>query len=218
MRRSLVALLVVMAFMMSACAAPRTKGEQGVAVGAGVGPATGAVLGQAIGRNTESTLLGAAAGAVVGGVVGGSIGNYMDQQERELHQRFTRVEGARVERQENNIFITFKADLLFDVDSSTLKPGAYDEVDAVANILRRYPETRVRVLGHTDSTGSEKYNMELSERRADAVKESLVRAGVVPGRVTARGIGETKPLASNATESGRQMNRRVTIEILPARS
>jgi outer membrane protein OmpA-like peptidoglycan-associated protein len=218
MKRQVLLLFVAVAFALSACATPMTRQEKGAAVGVGVGAATGALLGQAIGRDTTSTVLGAVAGAAVGGIAGGMIGEYMDRQEREFNQRLARVEGASVQRMQDNLAVTFRSDVLFDVDSTRLKPGAYDEIDIVADILMRYPDTRVMVDGFTDSTGSERYNLQLSEARALSVKDALVNAGVHPARINARGFGESKPIASNATEAGRQLNRRVTITIIPVRA
>ncbi|GLI32871.1 MAG: OmpA family protein [Deltaproteobacteria bacterium] len=215
MKRNSVFLFVMIAFTLSACATPMTQTQKGAAVGTGVGAATGALLGQAIGRDTTSTVLGAVAGAAAGGIAGGLIGNYMEKQERELQQALADAEGASVERQQNEILVTFKSDVLFDVDSARLKAGAYEDIDQVADILNRYPETRVRVSGFTDSTGSEEYNLQLSEDRALAVKDAIVDRGVAPKRIAARGFGESKPVASNATEAGRQLNRRVTIKIIP---
>ena len=218
MKRQVLLLFVAVAFALSACATPMTRQEKGAAVGVGVGAATGAILGQAIGRDTTSTVLGAVAGAAVGGIAGGMIGEYMDRQEREFNQRLARVEGASVQRMQDNLAVTFRSDVLFDVDSTRLKPGAYDEIDIVADILMRYPDTRVMVDGFTDSTGSERYNLQLYEARALSVKDALVNAGVHPARINARGFGESKPIASNATEAGRQLNRRVTITIIPVRA
>ncbi|SMC23077.1 Outer membrane protein OmpA [Desulfacinum hydrothermale DSM 13146] len=210
-----IGVLLVVLMLVSACAAPRNRTEKGAMIGTGVGAATGAVLGQAIGRDTESTLIGAAAGALVGGVAGGMIGNYMDRQEQEMRQALAGVEAASIRRDQNVLAVTFRSDVLFDYDSATLKPGAYDEIDRVARVLNNYPQTRIRVEGHTDSTGSEAYNQQLSERRAMAVKNALVGRGVNPDRIDVIGYGESKPIATNATEAGRQMNRRVNIVITP---
>lgn len=217
MNRKYLWLFAILTMVLAGCATPMTRSEQGTAVGMGVGAATGALLGQAIGRDTGSTVLGAIAGAAVGGIAGNMIGSYMDRQEREFQQALARSE-ARVERQRDNLQITLKSDVLFDVDSTRLKPGAYDEIDRVADILRRYPETLVNIGGHTDSMGSEQYNYDLSDRRAESVKIALIDRGVDPRRISSRGYGETRPIATNATESGKQLNRRVVIEVVPVRA
>ena len=115
------------------------------------GPPPGRLLGQAIGRNTGSTLLGAAAGAVVGGIAGNMIGGYMDKQEQEFQQQVAGRDGTTVQRQQNNLSVTMKSDVLFDTGSSLIKPGGQDEIARIADILNRYPQTRVTVEGHTDS-------------------------------------------------------------------
>lgn len=215
MKNGALVFCLIAIFMVSGCAGPMTKTEKGTAVGVGVGAATGALLGQAIGHNTGSTLLGAAAGAVVGGIAGNMIGSYMDRQEEEMRKAVAHRKGTRVERRQNNLTVTMKSDVLFDSGSYALKPGGYDEVRRIADILVRYPETRVIVEGHTDSTGSERYNQELSEYRARAVADALVQDGVNAARITAQGFGESRPVATNATETGKQMNRRVTIHVIP---
>jgi len=215
MKRNIMTIFVISAFMLSACATEMTTSQKGAATGLGIGAATGAVLGQAIGRDTQSTVLGALAGAAAGGIAGGMIGSYMDKQQQDLQRSLAPVQGAAVQRQADNLFVTFKSDLMFDVGSAALKPGAYQDINRVADILQRYPETRLEVNGYTDSRGSEAYNMDLSERRAEAVRRALVDSGVDPRRIAARGYGASMPITTNATETGRQLNRRVTIEIIP---
>jgi outer membrane protein OmpA-like peptidoglycan-associated protein len=104
---------------------------------------------------------------------------------------------------------------MFDINSSALKPGAYDEINRVANVLQQYPQTSLTIAGHTDSTGSEEYNLQLSQRRADAVKNALMAQGVSAARMNTIGYGESNPIADNSTEHGRQLNRRVEIRIAP---
>lgn len=208
-------LFISFAFTLSACAGTMTSTEKGTAAGVGIGAATGALLGQAIGRNTSSTLLGAAAGAAVGGIAGNLIGGYMDKQEREFQQLVAGRQGTTVQRQQNNLNITMKSDVLFDTGSSLIKPGGNDEIARIAEILNRYPQTRVIIEGHTDSLGSESANMKLSEERAKAVGDALAVRGVDPGRITTVGLGESRPIASNATESGKQLNRRVSLVVVP---
>lgn len=214
MRRKLFILGITAAFMVSACAGA-TRQEKGTALGVGAGAATGALLGQAIGRNTSSTLLGAAAGAVVGGIAGNMIGTYMDNQEKDFQRQVAGRHGTTVQRHQNDLAITMKSDVLFDTGSSTIKPGGYDEIARIAQILNRYPETRVTIEGHTDSKGSESHNMRLSEDRARAVADGLMARGVDSSRLTTVGLGPSRPIASNNTESGRQLNRRVTLWVNP---
>jgi len=208
-------LVVVLLVSLTACAEPMTKTQKGTAVGTGVGAAVGAGLGQAIGKDTKSTLIGAGIGALLGGVAGNRIGAYMDAQEQMLRQEMAAVEGANVQRNANTLALTFKSDLLFDVNSATLKPAAHDEMFRVAKVLNEYPQTTLVVAGHTDSTGTDAYNQTLSERRAEVVKNTLAGNGVNPNRIRTIGYGETKPVASNDSESGRQLNRRVEITIEP---
>lgn len=207
---SLVGLLI-----LSGCAAPQTKTGKGAAYGAAGGAVAGAVLGQAIGRNTEGTLIGAAAGAAVGAAAGAGVGRMMDQQEAEMRDALAASEAAAVRREGELLAITLKGDVSFDLDSDVVRPGLYNELDRIAQIMVKYPQTSILVEGHTDSTGSETYNQQLSERRANSVKNLLVQRGVQAYRVNILGYGESRPVATNATPEGRQMNRRVEIRINP---
>jgi outer membrane protein OmpA-like peptidoglycan-associated protein len=214
MKKTLVICLAV-ALTAAGCAQPMTKTQKGAAIGTGVGAAAGAGLGQAIGGDTKGTLIGAGIGAVVGGLAGGGIGRYMDNQEATMRQQLAGVEGANIQRNADLLAVTFKSDVLFDTGSAALKAGSYDEMTRVAQVLNQYPETTIMIAGHTDSTGSETQNQQLSERRAMAVKNALSGQGVDPARMSAVGYGESKPIADNNTESGRQTNRRVAITIAP---
>jgi len=207
--------LILAVATLAGCAQPMTRTEKGALIGTGAGAATGAVLGQAIGRDTSSTLIGAAVGAAVGGVTGGMIGNYMDKQEQAMRQELANVESASIKREQDVLTVTFKSDILFGVDSASLKPGAFDEMSRVARVLNQYPQTNITIAGHTDSTGTAEHNQQLSERRAGNVKNALVGEGVKPARMSAIGYGESKPVADNSTAEGRQANRRVTILITP---
>ena len=217
MKNFLIVALII-ALFMPGCAA--MKENRKTTIGAGAGAVLGAGLGYAIGGSGGS----AAAGAVVGGLLGGAIGHKMDKQEREFKQAVAESQAREqdaimqgVQREKDAIILTFKSDVLFDTDSSTIKPGAYSsgEIDRVAQILNKYPDTTIKVVGYTDSTGSESYNLQLSELRANAVKNALIVKGVKNSRMTTIGMGKSNPVADNTTPQGRQLNRRVTIVIEP---
>jgi outer membrane protein OmpA-like peptidoglycan-associated protein len=200
-------LIGLMVLTLMSCA-NATTGQKGAAIGTGVGAAVGAGLGQAIGGNTESTLIGAGIGAAVGGLAGWQIGEYMDRQEAELQQAFANSEAAAISREQDVLTATFKGDVFFDFDSSNLKPGAYREIDRTAGVLNRYPQTTILVEGHTDSKGAEAYNQQLSERRAQAVRDARVNRGVDARRLRVIGYGESQPISSSDA-----MNRRVELRI-----
>jgi outer membrane protein OmpA-like peptidoglycan-associated protein len=210
---STVALVSLLAISLVSCAALDTKTKQGTAVGAGTGAIIGAALGQAIGGNTKSTLWGAAIGTVVGGIAGHQVGSYMDRQEAALRSATASSDAVSIARSQDVLVATFKSGVLFDFDSSVIKPGGQAELDRVARVLNQYPQTVLQVEGHTDSTGSEEYNLRLSQRRADAVKNALIAKGINPQRVVAIGFGETMPVSSDNAQ-----NRRVSISIIPVES
>lgn len=195
------------------------KENKKTTIGAGAGAVLGAGLGYAIGKGG-----GAAAGAVIGGLLGGAIGHMMDKQEREFRQALAESQANEqdaimqgVQREKDALILTFKSDVLFDTNSSAIKPGAYSsgEIDRVAQILNKYPDTTIKVIGYTDSVGSDTYNQQLSELRANAVKNALVVKGVTNSRITTIGMGKSNPVADNSTPEGRQLNRRVAIVIEP---
>lgn len=209
--KNVVSILVSVALAMSilSCAGP-TQQQRGAKTGVLIGAAGGAILGQVIGRDTEATLLGAGIGAAVGGLAGHQIGAYMDRQEQELRAAMAASEAASIQRTQDVLTATFKGEVLFGFDSSTLKPGGYAEIGRVAQVLNRYRQTTIRVEGHTDSRGSEAYNQRLSEMRADAVKNALAQRGVDSRRIQTVGFGESQPVSSSDA-----MNRRVNIVIIP---
>ena len=213
MRKSLVVFSILIAFTLSGCATD-TKKKKGAMIGAAVGTVVGAGVGYAVGGG-KGAAIGAGSGLIVGGLTGAAIGSYMDKQEIELQEAFAVTEAASIKREQDILAVTFKADVMFDFDSAILKTGAYSEIDRVAQVLVKYPQTKIRIEGHTDSKGAEDYNLTLSEKRADAFKNALVVRNVDPARLQTVGFGEGKPVAGNDTEAGRQMNRRVEVVIIP---
>ena len=207
-------LIFSITLLMSGCAM-QTKTQKGTAIGAAGGAVAGALLGQAIGRDTEATLWGAAIGAALGGGTGAGVGRMMDNQERDMREALAASEAASVKREGNLLAIVLKGDLTFDTDSTTVKPGLHSELDRIAKVMVNYPQTLIRVEGHTDSVGSDAYNQDLSERRAGNVRNLLAQRGISINRMQVIGYGESMPVANNQTEAGRQMNRRVEIKVAP---
>ncbi|MDH4044867.1 MAG: OmpA family protein [Gemmatimonadota bacterium] len=204
MRRAVT--LAVTVGLVAGLAGCATKAQTGMAVGAG----SGAVIGAVIGKATGNTAAGAVMGAAVGGIAGGVIGSYMDKQAAEMQRD---LEGARIERIGEGIKITFAGGLLFDVDRADIRPDAQTNLVKLRTILQKYDDTNVLVEGHTDATGTEEHNMDLSLRRSSSVATFLAAQGVERGRLSAVGYGELQPIATNETTDGRQRNRRVEIAI-----
>ncbi|MGD2115303.1 MAG: OmpA family protein [Acidobacteriota bacterium] len=204
--------LALIAALAGACAGatapyrgPYETRREKTAKGAGIGAAAGAAAAILKGEREADEIL---AGAAIGAVVGAGVGAYMDAQEEKL----ARIPGTSVERvSPDTLLVHFESDVLFDVDSALLEPSSRGTLDRVVQVLLEHPKTAIVVQGHTDATGSEEHNQALSERRAGAVKNYLIGRGADPGRITAVGYGEGFPVASNETESGRRLNRRVDL-------
>jgi len=180
--------------------------------GAGYGAAAGAVIGLLTAGNNsfKSAMIGAAAGALVGGAAG----SYMDKQEARLKQQMAGT-GVDVVRQGDNITLDMPGNVTFALDSADLNAQFFPVLDKVAATLKEYDKTVIEVAGHTDSTGSDAYNQQLSERRANSVASYLGSHGVQTQRMVTIGAGEGHPVASNDTAEGRAQNRRVEITIVP---
>jgi outer membrane protein OmpA-like peptidoglycan-associated protein len=174
--------------------------------GALSGAAAGAVIGGIAGGSARSAIIGAA----IGGAAGAAIGGVMDAQAEDLQDK---LPNAKVERVGEGIQITFDSGILFDVNQSTLRAAAQQNLSDLVASLEEYEGTDVLVVGHTDSTGEASYNQGLSERRADAARNYLLGAGLDPDRVTAMAMGEEEPIDTNDTDAGRQANRRVEVAI-----
>jgi len=207
------------ALSLSACTSvnPYTGDTQlsntagGALIGAGGGAVVGGILGAATGNDPR---VGALIGAGVGSLTGGMIGNYMDQQEAELRAQLQNT-GVSVTRQGNQIILNMPSNITFDTDSSRVKPQFNETLVSVGLVLKKFDKTLIDVYGFTDSSGSDEYNVKLSNERAVSVATVLANQGVNQQRFYITGKGEEDPIASNSTESGRAQNRRVEIMLSP---
>ena len=207
MKKTIVAILTISLVMFSVGCASWSKTAKGAAIGA----AGGAVVGGAIGAIAGNTILGAIAGAALGGAAGAFIGRHMDKQAAEMRRD---LQGAKVDRIGEGIKITFDSGLLFDINKYDLRAASQENLNKLAAILNKYPDTNILVEGHTDSTGTREINMPLSENRAKAVSNFLASLNVQSSRFTVHGYGPDQPLGDNASVEGRQTNRRVDIAIM----
>ncbi|MCB2045511.1 MAG: OmpA family protein [Novosphingobium sp.] len=210
----LSSLAAVSLLSVSACVTDPNTGEKKIsrtAIGGVGGAAAGYLLGGLIGGKT-----GRIVGAGIGGVAGGVVGYKMDQQIKELKEK-TAGSGVDVTEVDNGsaILVNLPDGVTFAVDSTTISPAFQATLDQIAQSLKDYPDSLVDVYGHTDSTGSDAYNQDLSERRARSVANYLAMRGVSSARIRSQGFGEQYPVASNDTEEGRALNRRVEIKITP---
>lgn len=182
-----------------------------------IGAGIGAVAGLLSGGDATERRQRAMVGAGVGGLAGGAIGAYQDRQEAEL-RRQTAGTGVEVSRDGDVIKLNLPDGVTFDFGKANLKSQFYPALDNVASTLAEYNQTIVEVSGHTDSVGSDAANQTLSVQRANAVGNYLIGRGLVRERFEIVGFGETRPVASNDTDSGRALNRRVEIRVVPVRS
>jgi len=214
------AVLAVAVLALGACAQSGT-GQPGAGqpgTGTGVGAATGAVVGGVLGNvlsargvRAENTAIGAAVGAALGGGIGYAMDRQRQDFEQELAAEQRRNDVQIQQLREDVLLLTLDQDVQFATDSAAIEPGFRDTLGKVADVLTRHPGTEITVIGHTDSTGDERYNQTLSERRAEAVRNELVAMGVGGGRLSTVGRGESEPRASNDSATGRAANRRVEL-------
>lgn len=213
MRKTLI-LGAASVMLIAGCATNPYQGDHArTATGATIGAVGGAVLGRAVsgsGDRTQGALIGAAVGATVGGL----IGRQMDQQEAELRRQMEGT-GVEVQREGDTIRLQAPENITFDTNRADVRPQFQPVLDQVANSLSQYPDTLLRVEGHTDSVGSAAYNQTLSENRALSVRSYLVQRGIPANRIEAYGYGMTRPIADNSTPEGRAQNRRVEMLIIP---
>jgi outer membrane protein OmpA-like peptidoglycan-associated protein len=185
----------------------------GALVGAGIGVVAGLLGGGDATERRQRALVGAG----IGGLAGGSIGAYQDRQEAELRREMAGT-GVDVVRQGDNITLNMPGNVTFAFDRAELQPQFYPVLDDVARTLVEYNQTIIEVAGHTDSVGSDSYNQQLSQRRAESVASYLASRGVQRQRMMTLGAGKSRPIADNGTEAGRAQNRRVEITLVPVHS
>lgn len=197
---------------LAGCTDPDGTTNQTGAVAA-IGGALGAVAGAAIGGD-DNRGRNAVIGGVAGAAIGAGIGSVLDRQEAELNAAIG-GSGARIINTGSQLIVSLPEAITFDIESAVVKPNSVANITAIARNLQDFPNSAVQVIGHTDNTGTEAFNQDLSVRRASAVSNILISNGVNPGRVAVIGQGERAPIASNATPAGREQNRRVEIVITP---
>ena len=203
-------LVLTTASLSWGCQSEMTATEGRGTRGAAIGATSGAILGGIIGSTSGKFGRGALIGAVIGGVAGSVIGNYMDRQAAEIRRE---VEGASVERVGEGIRVVFDTGILYSTGSSTLTSASRYNIEKLSRILNRYNDTNLVIEGHTDNIGGESPNQVLSERRAESVASLLRAYGVSGRRISTVGYGQTRPVATNETEAGRRLNRRVEVLI-----
>lgn len=218
MKKVIGSALIAAAVVTSGCATynPYTGEKQTskATSGAAIGAAVGAIIGVATSDNAKERKERALKGAGIGAITGGGVGYYMDVQEAKLRQKLE-ASGVSVTRDGDNIILNMPGNITFDTNQTNVKESFKPVLDSVAVVLKEYKSTMIQIGGHTDSTGSDQYNLQLSQNRAQSVANVLIGFGVEPVRTDVVGFGETSPIASNSTDSGRAQNRRVELILVP---
>lgn len=205
MRKNLIMIPATIAVLLTNC-----KSANNTQKGTAIGVAAGATAGALIGGGGKSSVWGALIGAAVGGGAGYTIGRHMDKQAQEIKQA---VPDAQVQRVGEGIEMTFNSGLLFQINSAALSEVAKTNLEKVAGVFVKYPETNLLIEGHTDDTGPDDFNMELSKKRAYSVSDYLTSKGVSSSRMSVKWYGETQPKVPNTSEANRAQNRRVEVAI-----
>ena len=218
MHKTLATTLVVSALVVGGCSTlnPYTgESQRSKAVtGAAAGAIGGAIIGIATADSAKERKRRALIGAGAGAIAGGSAGVYMDNQEAKLREKLE-TSGVSVTRDGENIILNMPGNITFGSNESVLRSDFLPVLDSVSEVLKEFKSTMIQVGGHTDSTGSEQYNMLLSQQRAQSVTNALMRFGVDQLRIDTVGFGQSQPIASNANASSRGQNRRVELILLP---
>jgi len=212
MKLSKLLLITIIPFVLMSCQTldPYT-GEQKTSkaskYGLGAAIVCGLIGATKSGKRARNAALGC-------GAIGAGVGAYMDHQEKQLRKSLVNS-GVQVKREGDNIRLIMPDNITFDNNQYHLRDSFQDVLQSVILVLKKYPDTVLEVEGHTDSVGSDEYNLNLSERRANAVADYLINKGITPDRLDAFGAGEKHPVATNSTELGRSLNRRVELKIAP---
>ncbi|MBH0039436.1 MULTISPECIES: OmpA family protein [unclassified Pseudoalteromonas] len=179
--------------------------------GAAIGAAAGGVLGKATSNHKDKRFF---IGAAIGALAGAAVGDYMDKQEAAFRDELA-GSGVEVVREGDNLRLVMPSNITFATAQSYISSGFNDTLDAIAKVMNKYEKTYLSVEGHTDSTGKDSFNMNLSRERAQSVKDYLVNQQIMATRISTMGYGETRPIATNDSANGRAQNRRVEIQIVP---
>jgi outer membrane protein OmpA-like peptidoglycan-associated protein len=213
-----IVIAVTTAAFLAGCTTNPFSGEEQVsktAVGAGTGAVLGAAAGALLGATTSiKTRKAALIGAGIGAIGGAGVGVYMDRQEAQLRQRLANS-GVSVTRVGDRIVLNMPSNVTFASDQADVMPQFYDTLNSVGLVFKEYNKTLIDVIGHTDSSGDDAYNFDLSRRRANSVAQYFAAQQIDPNRFSVEGRGEREPIASNDTEAGKGQNRRVEITIQP---
>lgn len=216
MNIKLISVVAGLAFL-GACTTDPYTGEQklsNTAGGALLGAAAGTLAGAAVGGGGRSQRNAMLIGAGIGALAGGAVGSYMDNQEAELRAQLEGT-GVSVDRVGDRIVLNMPSNITFNTDQDAVKAQFYSTLNSVSLVLNKFNQTTVDVYGHTDSTGDDAYNFDLSQRRALSVANYLSAQGVDSRRFQVTGFGELQPIAKNNSEAGRAKNRRVEIQLSP---
>ena len=190
-----------------------TNTAKGAGIGAGIAAIVAYIANKDeddIGKRNRRILKAATGGAAVGG----GIGYYMDTQEAKLRKQL-RGSGVSVEREGHNINLIMPGNITFSSGHATIDQSFVPVLDSVVLVLNEFNKTLIVVSGHTDSSGSNTFNQKLSERRALSVSTHLNTGGIINDRIEIIGFGESQPIASNKTDAGKKLNRRVEVTLLP---
>ncbi|AGH42785.1 OmpA family protein [Paraglaciecola psychrophila] len=206
MKKTMIA-VALSTFILSGCASNTSNTQKG----AGIGAVIGALVGKGTGDNDKKRYVW---GAALGALAGGAIGSYMDKQEEEFREELA-DSGVEVYREGDSIRLSIPGNITFATGSDAIVTGFYPVLEDVAKVLNRYDKTKLSIEGHTDSVGDVNSNRKLSMQRANSVAVYLQATSVEANRLQTLGMGESKPIADNATAQGRQANRRVELRVIP---